>query len=48
MLLMFPAVLTRTVLIRAIKMAFQSIYVSGPEATELGEPRIEFLKWFRF
>jgi len=29
-------------------MAFESIYVSGPETAELSQPRIDFLKWFRF
>ena len=34
------------VAIRSIKVAFQSIYVSGPEATELSQPGINLLKWF--
>ncbi len=29
-------------------MAFESIDVSGPEAAELSQPGIQFLKWFRF
>ena len=35
-------------MIHAIKVAFESIYVSGPEPTELSQPGIQFLKWFRF
>ncbi len=31
----------------AIEMAFESIYVSGPEATELSQPDIQFSKRFR-
>ncbi len=29
-------------------MAFESIYVGGPELPERGQPRIHLLKWFRF
>jgi hypothetical protein len=35
-------------LIYAVEMAFESVYVSGPEPTELSEPGIHLLKWFRF
>jgi hypothetical protein len=31
-----------------VEMAFESIYVSGPEPTELSQPGIHLLKWFRF
>ena len=31
----------------AVEVAFESIDVSGPEATELGQPHIQLLKWFR-
>ena len=34
--------------IQPIKVAFESIQVSGPEAAELGEPIIHLLKWLRF
>ena len=34
------------VAIRSIKVAFESIYVSGPEAAELSQPGINLLKWF--
>ena len=34
------------VVIHPIKVAFESIYVSGPEAAELGQPGIYLLKWF--
>ena len=36
------------VLIHVVEVALQSIDVSGPEAAELGQPRIQLLKWFRF
>jgi len=36
------------VMIHAIKVAFESIDVSGPEAAELSQPSIHLLKWFRF
>ena len=29
-------------------MAFESIYVSGPEPAELRQPGIDLLKWSRF
>jgi hypothetical protein len=32
----------------AVEVAFESIYVSGPEPTELSQPVIDFLKWLRF
>src|SRR2546428_498199 len=35
-------------LIHAVEVAFKSIYVSGPEPTELSQPGIHLLKWFRF
>jgi hypothetical protein len=31
-----------------VKVAFESIYVSGPEPTEWSQPRIDLLKWLRF
>jgi len=34
-------------LIHAVEVAFESIYVSGPEPTELSQPGIDLLKWFR-
>jgi len=34
-------------LIHAIKVAFESINVDGPESTELSQPGIHLLKWFR-
>jgi hypothetical protein len=34
--------------IHAIKVAFESIHVSGPESAELSQPVINLLKWFRF
>jgi hypothetical protein len=37
----------RGVMIHAIKVAFESIYVSGPEPAELSQPGIHLLKWFR-
>jgi hypothetical protein len=40
--------LIHAVLIYAIKVAFESIYVSGPEPAELSQPDIELLKWFWF
>ena len=30
-----------------IEVAFESIYVGGPEAAELSQPGIDLLKWFR-
>jgi hypothetical protein len=35
-------------LIHAVEVAFESIYVSGPEPTERSQPGIHLLKWFRF
>ena len=35
-------------LIHAVEVAFESIYVSGPEAAERSQPGIDRLKWFRF
>ncbi len=32
----------------AVEVAFESIYVSGPEAAELSQPDIQLLQWFRF
>jgi hypothetical protein len=47
MLMMIHAVLLNTILIHAIKVAFESINVSGPEAAELRQPGIHLPKWFR-
>ena len=33
---------------QAVEVAFQSIYVIGPEAAERSEPGIQLLKWFGF
>ena len=35
-------------MLHPIKVAFESIHVSGPEPAELGQPGIHLLKWFRF
>jgi hypothetical protein len=35
-------------LIHAVEVAFESIYVSGPEPTERSQPGIHLLKWSRF
>ena len=35
-------------LIHAIKVAFESVHVSRPEAAELGQPGVELSKSFRF
>jgi hypothetical protein len=35
-------------LIHAVEVASEGIYVSGPEPTELSQPGIDLLKWFRF
>jgi len=35
-------------LIHTVEVAFESIYVNGPEPTELSQPDIHLLKWFRF
>jgi len=34
--------------VHAVEVAFESVDVSGPEAAELSQPGIQFLKWFRF
>ena len=31
-----------------VEVAFESIYVSGPETTERSQPGIDLLKWLRF
>ena len=33
--------------IHAVEVAFESIYVSGPEAAERSQPGIDLLEWFR-
>jgi hypothetical protein len=33
-------------LIHVVEVAFESIYVSGPEPTERSQPGIDLLKWF--
>jgi hypothetical protein len=38
----------RTVWIHTIKVAFESVNVRGPEATERSQPGIQLLKWLRF
>jgi hypothetical protein len=35
-------------LIHAVEVAFESIYVNGPEPAELSQPGIHLLKWSRF
>jgi len=35
-------------LIHVVEVAFESIYVSGPEPAEGSQPGIHLLKWFRF
>jgi len=35
-------------LIYALEVAFESIYVCGPEPTERSQPGVHLLKWFRF
>jgi hypothetical protein len=35
-------------MIHAVEVAFESIYVRGPESTELSQPHIHLPKWFRF
>ena len=35
-------------MIHAVEVAFESIYVSGPEQTERSQPGIQLLKGFRF
>jgi hypothetical protein len=34
-------------LIHAVEVAFERVYVSGPEAAERSQPGIHLLKWFR-
>jgi len=34
-------------MIHAVEVAFERIYVSGPEPTERSQPGIHLLKWFR-
>ena len=34
-------------LIHLVEVAFERIYVSGPEPTEWSQPGIHLLKWFR-
>jgi len=38
--------LTLAGVIHAVEVAFQSIYVSGPEPAEPSQPGIQLLKWF--
>jgi hypothetical protein len=38
--------LVHAVVIHAVEVAFESIYVSEPEPAELSQPRIHLLKWF--
>ena len=35
-------------MIHPVEMAFESVYVGGPEPAERSEPRIHLPKWFRF
>ena len=35
-------------MIQVVEVAVESIYVCGPEPTELSQPGIDLLKWFRF
>jgi hypothetical protein len=35
-------------LIHAVEVAFERVYVSGPQLAERSEPGIHFLKGFRF
>ncbi len=34
-------------LIHAVEVTFESIDVNGPEPTELSQPVVDLLKWFR-
>jgi hypothetical protein len=34
--------------IHVVEVAFESIYVTGPEPTEPSQPGIQLLKWSRF
>jgi len=36
------------VAIDAVEVAFESIYVSGPEPAERSQPGVDLLEWFRF
>jgi hypothetical protein len=38
----------QAVMIHPIKVAFESIYVSGPEPAKLSQPGIHLPKWLRF
>jgi hypothetical protein len=35
-------------IVHPIKVAFESIQVSGPETAELSQPHVHLLKWFSF
>ena len=35
-------------MIHVVEVAFEGIYVNGPEPTERSQPGIDLLKWFRF
>jgi hypothetical protein len=35
-------------LIHTVEVAFESIYVRGPEPAERSQPSVHLLKWFRF
>jgi hypothetical protein len=35
-------------LVHAVKVTFESIYVSGPESSERSQPRVDLLERFRF
>ena len=39
--------LIHAIKIHPVKVAFESIHVSGPEPAELSQPGIQLLKWFR-
>lgn len=34
-------------MLHAVEVAFESIYMSGPEPAERSQPGIDLLKWFR-
>ena len=42
------SIVIHSIVVHPIEVAFQSIQVSGPEPTELGQPGIQLLKRFRF
>jgi hypothetical protein len=42
------AVVIHAISIHVIKVAFESIHVSGPEPAELSQPAIDLPKWFGF